>query len=165
MCLVVTKLNDLQALLLFSLQAGPSGSQFAVLAVVFVEVLRWNKDRAPGATLAKLSIVFGVFFFIGMVFSDVDNFAHLFGLLFGLLVCFGIRPYVTVCGKPVSDAARMTGIAVCLVLAAALFAILVMVFYLAPINDCRSCTYFNCIPFTSTYCEGQEVTVRNVTDI
>ena len=145
-------------------QAGPSGSQFAVLAVVFVEVLRWNKDRAPGATVAKLFIVFGVLFFLGMVLSDIDNFAHLFGLLFGILVCFGFRPYLTVCGAPVSEIGRLVGVAVCLLLAVALFAILVMVFYLAPVSNCHNCMYFNCIPFTSTYCADQDVAIRNVTD-
>ena len=49
---------------------------------MFVEVLRWNKERSPGTTLLKLAITFIVLFLFGTIFSDVDNYAHLFGLNF-----------------------------------------------------------------------------------
>ena len=53
----------------------------------------------------------------------------------------------------------------CIVFAAGVFVITVILFYVAPITNCDGCMYFNCIPFTSTYCDGMSVTLeREVID-
>ena len=42
---------------------------------------------------------------------------------------------------------------------AAIFALLLLWFYVLPITHCTLCGYFNCIPFTDKFCENMQVAI------
>ena len=147
-------------------QAGPTGSHFGILACLFIEVAHnWYIIRRPHVQILKLSAYMLVLFLIGLL-PMVDNYAHLFGFLFGLLLAFGLMPFLTF---SVSDRQfKLVGVVVCLSLSVAILLLLLLVFYVAPIRNCDACKYFNCIPFTSTYCDTSEMSIVrlcNITDV
>lgn len=145
--------------ILLAFQAGPSGSQFAVIAAMFVEVLRWNKDENPWKTLGKIFLVLIILFFLGAVVSQIDNYSHLFGLIFGIFIAYGFRPYKSYKGEMLSRACLIITRIVSFALAVAIFSLVTALFYAFPVYSCDACMYFNCIPFTDTYCEGMSVSI------
>jgi len=87
----------------------------------------------------------------------IDNYAHLIGFGFGLMLGFALMPHVTF---GVNDKRRkLTAVVVCLVLTVGLLAILFVVFYVASIYTCPGCQYFNCIRLTPTFCRSSEVRI------
>lgn len=127
---------------------------------MFLEVMRWNKDENPGKTIGKIIFVLFVLFLLGAVVASIDNFAHLFGLIFGFFVAFGFRPFRTRGGKPIPKGCIIFSQIVMFLCAIGLFAMLVVIYYVLPVTNCESCMYFNCIPFTSTYCDGMSVNIK-----
>ena len=139
-------------------QAGPSGSQFAVLACMCVEVFRWSKDNKPGRTILRLFILLVILLLVGLL-PMVDNYAHVAGFIYGLLLSIGFRPYKSLCKTEISRMLQWAMTAVCLLVAALLFAVLVAFFYEYQITECENCSYFNCIPITDTLCEGMHIKI------
>lgn len=139
----------------YHVEAGPSGSQFGILACMFVEVIQsWKVLTSPGAAILKLSSILVLLFLIGL-FPWVDNYAHLFGFMFGFLASFVLMPYVNfnVLGRK----GRIVSAIVCLLLLVAMMLSLLLLFYNFPISRCKNCHLFNCIPFTSSFCKATEV--------
>jgi len=62
------------------------------------------------------------------------------------------------------DRYRKIGVAACLIGVAAVFALLLFVFYLAPLYHCPRCHYFSCIPITDTYCRSSELRIHTYND-
>ena len=56
------------------------------------------------------------------------------------------------------------GVTVCLAGVVAVFAVLLVVFYVAPLYHCPNCHYFSCIPITDTYCHSSQLRVIPVHD-
>lgn len=141
-------------------QTGPGSAQFGVLGLMCVEVMRWNTDDKEDKPLIALAKIFGlilILFFCGLIFPEVNNYAHIFGLLFGALLCIGFRPFAMLCAKPVRTCTKMVCSVLALSLAVALFVMLILLFYLAPKYDCENCWRLNCIPFTDEYCDEVEI--------
>ena len=66
-------------------EVGPSGSHFGVLAASIVEVIhQWPSLKYPEMAILKLVGVTAVFFLAGLL-PWIDNYAHLFGFIFGFL--------------------------------------------------------------------------------
>lgn len=80
---------------LLFLQAGPAGSQYGLLACLFVELFQaWQiLEKLWGAFLELLVVV--LFLFVCGLLPWIDNIAHIFGVLSGLLLCFAFLPYLT----------------------------------------------------------------------
>ncbi|XP_055510298.1 inactive rhomboid protein 2-like [Leucoraja erinacea] len=135
-------------------EAGPAGSQFGVLACLFVELLQsWPILEKPWKALMKLLSLLLVLFAVGLL-PWIDNIAHMFGFLSGFLLSFAFLPYITF-GQGDKYRKRLL-IIVSLLVFTGLSASLVIWFYNYPIN-CHWCEYLTCIPFTSTFCEGYEL--------
>ncbi|XP_078257735.1 inactive rhomboid protein 2-like [Rhinoraja longicauda] len=135
-------------------EAGPAGSQFGVLACLFVELLQsWPILEKPWKALMKLLSILLVLFAVGLL-PWIDNVAHIFGFLSGFLLSFAFLPYITF-GQGDKYRKRILIIGSLLVFTG-LSASLVIWFYAYPIN-CHWCDYLTCIPFTSTFCEGYEL--------
>ena len=67
------------------LQVGPAGSQFGILACLFVEVFQsWQLLSSPGRAMFKLCMIVIILFIFGTL-PWIDNFAHIFGFLSGLV--------------------------------------------------------------------------------
>ena len=94
----------------------------------------------------------------------IDNYANVFGFIFGFLVSFAILPFARF-GKNDGNGGnvnqgRIITIVVCSLLTAGLTVVLIILFYVAPIYDCPYCHYFNCIPITARFCDQMEVKIR-----
>jgi len=138
-------------------QAGPSGSQFGLLACLFVDVIHnWRLIQNPGWALGKLTIITVLLFVLGFL-PMIDNYAHVFGFLFGFMLSFALLPYVTF--GLVEERGKVIGIVVCLVVCVCLLNVLIVLFYVSPIYSCTGCQFFNCIPFTNKFCRSMEVKI------
>nr|CAD7589025.1 unnamed protein product [Timema genevievae] len=138
-----------------SKQVGPSGAQFGLLACLIVEVLNaWMMLKQPEQALLKLIGITLVLFLFGML-PWVDNYAHLFGFIFGFLLSYALMPFVSF-----GDYDRQKKVClvwVCLLSSLFLFTALVVLFYIIPVYDCEVCSYFNCVPLTTDFCASQNI--------
>ena len=97
-----------------------------------------------------------VVIFVGLL-PWIDNYAHIFGFIFGILLSFAILPYVTF-GS--SDRRRKLIIKILsIILVIILYIVLFIVFYVTPIRKCAGCRYLNCVPFKEDFCENMGVEV------
>ncbi|XP_050058625.1 inactive rhomboid protein 1 isoform X1 [Aphis gossypii] len=138
---------------------GPAGSQFGLLACLIVEVLNcWPMLKRPEQALSKLLAITFLLFLLGLL-PWVDNFAHLFGFIFGFLLSYALLPFVSF--GPYDRQKKIFLIWVCLLSALFLFFLLLLLFYLIPMYDCEMCSYFNCIPITKDFCANQNINFKN----
>jgi hypothetical protein len=134
----------------------------AVMGALFVEVMRWNNDDVTdkcGPAIGKIVGVIIFLLFIGLVLVDVNNWSNFFGMFYGICVTLSFRPLKEVRGRDVSEACWVSTIVVCAILSIMVIVILALLFYLMPITECSACLYFNCVPFTPTYCNGLSVSI------
>lgn len=142
----------------YQVEAGPSGAQFGVLSCLLVEVLQsYQMYKRPHIAILKLFLPILVLFIFGLL-PWFDNWAHLFGFIFGFLLAFALMPYVSF--GQFDRRRKIISIIVALGSSLALFVILILIFYVAPLTDCEACQYFNCIPFTADFCENMEVNLK-----
>ena len=147
----------LKAATLLWFQAGPAGSQFGIIACLFAELLQnWTILKNPCCALMKQLCFLLVLFVMGLL-PYVDNYAHLFGFVFGFLLAFALLPFLNF--NKCDRRGKIIGIIVCLLAACGVFALLIVLFYVSPIYNCPNCHYFNCIPFTSKFCRTMEVRI------
>ena len=139
-------------------EVGPAGAHFGLLATCIVEVIhQWPSLKYPEMAILKLVGVTAVFFLAGLL-PWIDNYAHLFGFIFGFLISYAIMPFVTF---GIYDRRRkLILLWICLVSAMFIFVGLILLFYVTPIHDCEICKYFNCIPITKDFCSEQNIDLR-----
>lgn len=78
----------------YSINVGPGAACFGQIGALFVELFQnWQLLFAPFRGLLKLLLITAVLFIFGLV-PWLNNFAHLFGFVTGVLVSFSIMPYV-----------------------------------------------------------------------
>ena len=131
-------------------EVGPAGAHFGLLACSIVEVIhQWPSLKYPEMAILKLVGVTAVFFLFGLL-PWIDNYAHLFGFIFGFLVSYAILPFVTF--GVYERRRKIVLLWLCVVFALLIFVGLILLFYISPIHDCEICKYFNCIPITKDFC-------------
>ncbi|XP_077407566.1 inactive rhomboid protein 1-like isoform X2 [Vanacampus margaritifer] len=130
-------------------EVGPAGSQFGILACLFVELFQsWQILERPWRAFAKLFGI-SVFFFSFGLLPWIDNFAHICGFVSGFFLSFAFLPYISF-GR--SDLYRKrVQICVFLLVFAALLSSLAVFFYVYPVK-CDWCEYLTCIPITDKFC-------------
>ncbi|XP_036073102.1 inactive rhomboid protein 1 isoform X9 [Oryzias melastigma] len=135
-------------------EVGPAGSQFGILACLFVELFQsWQILERPWRAFAKL-LAISVFFFSFGLLPWIDNFAHICGFVSGFFLSFAFLPYISF-GN--SDAFRKrVQICVFLLIFVGLFSTLAVLFYVYPIK-CDWCEYLTCIPITDKFCEKYDL--------
>lgn len=135
-------------------EVGPAGSQFGLLACLFVELFQsWQVLEKPWKALLNLSGIV-LFLFVCGLLPWIDNIAHLFGFLSGLLLSFAFLPYITF--GTVDKYRKRAMIIVSLLVFLGLFTSLFIWLYVYPINW-RWIEYLTCLPFTSKFCEKYEL--------
>lgn len=73
---------------------GPAGSQFGILACLFVELFQsWPILERPWWAFAKLLAISTFFFSFGLL-PWIDNFAHICGFVSGFFLSFAFLPYI-----------------------------------------------------------------------
>ncbi|KAE8748491.1 rhomboid like protein-1 [Frankliniella occidentalis] len=139
-------------------EVGPAGSQFGLLACLIVEVLNvWPMLKRPSHALFKLLGITLMLFVLGLL-PWVDNYAHVFGFIFGFLLSYALLPFVSF--GPYDRQRKIALIWVCLLSSTFLFAALIALFYVIPVYDCEICTYFNCLPLTRDFCAEQNINLK-----
>ncbi|RXM36770.1 Inactive rhomboid protein 2 [Acipenser ruthenus] len=135
-------------------EVGPAGSQFGLLACLFVELIQgWQILEKPWKAFCKLLGVVLFLFLCGLL-PWIDNIAHIFGFLSGLLLSFAFLPYITF---GTSDKYRKRAlILLTLVAFLGLFSSLIIWFYIHPIHW-HWLEHLTCLPFTSKFCEKYDI--------
>ncbi|XP_066496419.1 inactive rhomboid protein 1 isoform X2 [Tiliqua scincoides] len=135
-------------------EVGPAGSQFGILACLFVELFQsWQILARPWRAFLKLLAVVVFLFTFGLL-PWIDNFAHVCGFISGLFLSFAFLPYISF-GKFDLYRKRCQIIVFQLVFVG-LFSGLVVLFYFYPIR-CQWCEFLTCIPFTDKFCEKYDL--------
>ncbi|XP_065805810.1 inactive rhomboid protein 1 isoform X4 [Labrus bergylta] len=135
-------------------EVGPAGSQFGILACLFVELFQsWQILERPWRAFAKL-LAISVFFFSFGLLPWIDNFAHICGFVSGFFLSFAFLPYISF-GQ--SDMYRKRfQICIFLLVFLGLLSALAVLFYVYPVK-CDWCEYLTCIPITDKFCEKYDL--------
>uniref|UniRef100_A0A3Q3AH07 Inactive rhomboid protein n=1 Tax=Kryptolebias marmoratus TaxID=37003 RepID=A0A3Q3AH07_KRYMA len=135
-------------------EVGPAGSQFGLLACLFVELFQgWQMLEKPWKAFLKLLGIVLFLFLCGLL-PWIDNIAHIFGFLGGMLLSFAILPYVTF-GEFDKYRKRIL-IVVSLLAYVGLCSSLIVWFYIHPIN-LHWLEHLTCLPITSKFCEKYDI--------
>ena len=74
-------------------EVGPAGAHFGLLALSMVEVIhQWPTLKYPEMAILKIVGITAVLFLAGLL-PWVDNYAHLFGFIFGFLLSYALQVY------------------------------------------------------------------------
>ncbi|XP_032674700.1 inactive rhomboid protein 1 isoform X4 [Odontomachus brunneus] len=139
-------------------EVGPAGAHFALLATLVVEVLHcWPMLKHPRRALSKLILILLGLLVLGIL-PWVDNYAHLFGFIFGFLAAYALMPFISF--GHYDRRRKILLIWVCLILIVGLFALLLALFYNVPVYECEVCKLFNCVPFTRDFCASQNINFK-----
>lgn len=132
---------------------GAGGPVYGLLGVVLVEFLQsYQVVDNPATELLKLLCVLLLSLFIGTL-PYLDNFAHLGGMMFGVLSAYLFLPYITF-GK-FDYGRKVCQIGIAFLLIVFLFIVGFVAFYIVQGTDwCKNCYYLNCIPYTDTMCQN-----------
>ncbi|XP_053709588.1 inactive rhomboid protein 1-like isoform X2 [Synchiropus splendidus] len=135
-------------------EVGPAGSQFGILACLFVELFQsWQILERPWRAFAKL-LAISVFFFSFGLLPWIDNFAHICGFVSGFFLSFAFLPYVSF--GPSDMYRKRIQICVFLLVFLGLLSALAVLFYVYPVK-CEWCEYLTCIPITDKFCEKYDL--------
>ncbi|XP_075949446.1 inactive rhomboid protein 1 isoform X7 [Anarhichas minor] len=135
-------------------EVGPAGSQFGILACLFVELLQsWQILERPWRAFAKL-LAISVFFFSFGLLPWIDNFAHICGFVSGFFLSFAFLPYISF-GQTDMYRKRVQ-ICVFLLVFLGLLSALAVLFYVYPVK-CDWCEFLTCIPITDKFCEKYDL--------
>ncbi|XP_068610468.1 inactive rhomboid protein 1-like [Brachionichthys hirsutus] len=135
-------------------EVGPAGSQFGILACLFVELLQsWQILERPWRAFAKLLVILVFFFSFGLL-PWIDNFAHVCGFVSGFFLSFAFLPYISF-GRFDMYRKRVQ-ICVFLLVFLGLLAALAVLFYVYPVK-CDWCERLTCIPITDEFCEKYDL--------
>uniref|UniRef100_A0A8C2WV87 Inactive rhomboid protein n=1 Tax=Cyclopterus lumpus TaxID=8103 RepID=A0A8C2WV87_CYCLU len=135
-------------------EVGPAGSQFGILACLFVELFQsWQILERPWRAFAKL-LAISVFFFSFGLLPWIDNFAHISGFVSGFFLSFAFLPYISF-GQTDMYRKRVQ-ICVFLLVFLGLLSALAVLFYVYPVK-CDWCEFLTCIPITDKFCEKYDL--------
>ncbi|XP_037328727.2 inactive rhomboid protein 2-like [Pungitius pungitius] len=135
-------------------EVGPAGSQFGLLACLFVELFQgWQILQKPWKAFLKLLGIVLFLFLCGLL-PWIDNIAHIFGFLSGLLLSFAFLPYITF--GTFDKYRKRILIAVSMLAYVGLFSSLIVWFYIYPINW-HWLEHLTCLPFTNKFCEQYDI--------
>ncbi|EED79356.1 predicted protein [Postia placenta Mad-698-R] len=133
---------------------GASGAIFGTTAIAWIDLLaHWRYHPRPGTRLAWLIVELIVGIGLGFI-PYVDNFAHLGGLLMGLLMGMAFYPIISPSTRhrAIVIGFRLAAIPIAIVL----FVVLIRNFYKSdPYAACTWCRYLSCIPTSANdHCQG-----------
>uniref|UniRef100_A0A8C5EGV6 Inactive rhomboid protein n=1 Tax=Gouania willdenowi TaxID=441366 RepID=A0A8C5EGV6_GOUWI len=135
-------------------EVGPAGSQFGILACLFVELFQsWQILAQPWRAFTKLVCVV-LFLFVFGLLPWIDNFAHICGFISGFFLSFAFLPYISFGRMDLYR--KRCQIIVFLLVFVGLFSGLAVLFYVYPIK-CEWCELLTCIPFTDKFCEKYDL--------
>lgn len=124
----------------YQAEVGPSGAQFGILALIFVNMFNIRKYYKNIKTVfLKMSLVVLALFAFGFL-PMIDNYANIFGFICGLALSFVLAPTL----KIKEQCKRIVCIIVGVVLVLVLAIFLIVLFYTLKIDDCKWCKFISC---------------------
>ncbi|CAJ0584737.1 unnamed protein product, partial [Mesorhabditis spiculigera] len=159
-------------------QVGPTASLIGIQGSLLVEVYNFGDliDTPWKAYIEHLFVIL-VLLMIGL-FPWVDNWTHLFGFIFGLLISVVIFPYINLMdmkkdpeGYEKEQRRRKLIIAGALLILIPLTATLTYIFFWNIPIECKWCAQFNCLPFLNIligdqhFCDNQGLELENILPI
>jgi len=127
-------------------QVGASGALFGFTGVLLADLLQnWGIIQNPGRNLMSLVFSASISLVLGLILPGVDNFAHIGGLIMGILTGFIFLPSLNPARK--AQQGRLKTVIVCVVLASGLFVAMFAVFYkqIDASEWCYGCQYITCL--------------------
>lgn len=113
----------------------------------------WQIIDKAWLELIKLVTVMVILLAIGTL-PFIDNLANIGGIIFGVPAAIIFLPYITF-GKVDAWRKRILLI-ICVPLLLIMFLVCFLLFFFIGDPDfCSVCHYFNCVPFTSTFCNNE----------
>ncbi|CAK9304500.1 unnamed protein product [Gordionus sp. m RMFG-2023] len=140
--------------------AGPSGSQFGVLACLLVELFQaWQILKSPSLALIKMLFLYTLLILLGFL-PWIDNYSHVFGFVFGFLMSFCLMPYLTF--GHFDKRRKLVTLILSAIGVVCLYTGLFIVFYGYPeaSYSCKNCKYFDCIPLEPNFCNNHEILIN-----
>ena len=157
----------------YSPEVGPAGSQGGVLGALIINVIyNWRFLKRPGRALF-LHLVTALFFFVTGLLPYIDNWAQVFGFLFGILMAagaFNFMQTLSACFLFVSalipyfelgHSGRLLIVVGSLGATGLLFAFLLVLFYGLPVFDSTILSLLNCPLIGSRLCDQQGTQLRS----
>ena len=136
----------------FFLQVGPSGAAFGIIACLFVELFQgWQLVVKPWKHLLKLCSIIFILFLLGLL-PYIDNFAHIFGFIYGIFLAFIFLPYVTF--GDWDRRRKQIQLVASIFLVVLLTVIGFVLFYVVQDVDTKGVEYFNCVKITENFCKN-----------
>jgi membrane associated rhomboid family serine protease len=121
-----------------SIQVGPGGGQFAVLACYLSELyLGWRSLKRPWIPFSKILVCLIILFVVGLL-PLVDNYSQCIGFLVGFMLNMIVFPDVNFR----KNVRRLVVVTTSLAMTIALFIALIVLFYTVPFK-CAACKYFS----------------------
>lgn len=134
---------------------GPYGSQFGLLGTLIMEVVNsWGMLQNPVHDLLRLLATALALLVIGIL-PWFDNYSAIGGLFAGFFTAGVLQPYTSV-GDPTRVKYLVTTIISAVLLAVMLTVLFVCMYnstIMELVHNCSWCGYFNCVPFTSDFCD------------
>ena len=122
-----------------SIQVGPGGGQFAILACYLSELfLGWRSLKRPWIPFFKIIICLCLLFIVGLL-PLVDNYSQCFGFLTGFMLNMIVFPDVNY----KKNTGRLIVVTTALSMTIILFILLITLFYSIPF-ECTSCKLWTC---------------------
>ncbi|ELR15060.1 peptidase, S54 family protein [Acanthamoeba castellanii str. Neff] len=137
------------------ISVGASGALFGLVGMIFVVIFRnWSLVVSPCRNLVVLCIMVAISLFLGLL-PNVDNFAHVGGLVTGLVASLIVVPSLKHGAKAGPFRLLVASVAL-LVLAAGLGLGVYALFEDVPLREwCSFCSLINCVDFGQDWCVDQ----------
>lgn len=134
----------------YTIITGGSGALCGLVGVLFVELFNmWSVVKEPVNELINLCIFFAVILLVGTM-PHLNNWAHVAGFVFGLLMAMLLLPYVSF-GKWGIRRKRIL-VVVSIILLLVFILSLILLFQIVQNTSCASCDRFNCIDYSPGLC-------------
>ncbi|CAD5226400.1 unnamed protein product [Bursaphelenchus okinawaensis] len=137
-------------------EVGPAGSQGGVLGALIIDVIyNWQFLSNPVRALL-LHLLLALLLFITGFLPYVDNWAHIFGFIFGCLASAALIPYMQFGDK----GTRLLVVVFSIITTIVMFVFLLVLFYGLPVINSPILTFLNC-PFSGHICDQQGLKLRS----
>lgn len=126
---------------------GCSGALFGLIGYTVVElIVQWKEIRNPGREFMKLLFVIIISLVLGLL-PGLDNFAHIGGLIMGLLLGVLLSPNRLTASRRAIIFTWIARIAA-LVVIIVLYVVFLRIFYTSTdlSTICPNCKYLSCLP-------------------
>ncbi|XP_064631358.1 inactive rhomboid protein 2-like [Lineus longissimus] len=143
----------------YHVHIGGTASVFGLFGVLQIQLIQtWKTHVKPCTEIALLFFFFLFYAFLGLL-SMVDNYEHIGGYWAGLLLGCLLLPYVTFGSWKLGVRRVVFAFSLSLTIISVLF--LMCFYFIDPdFTFPEELVYFSCLPFSSGFCENDDVEIK-----